>query len=307
MALDFGLSMMATEDDVDEIIAKNIPLDKIDDDPNNQEIFSMSNIEELASFIDKVGFLGAIDVYLKDDGRYQIISGHRRVRAMRHLGRTEIPAIICEEGQSRERAHQLIGSNLLTRAVSPLEKAKSYYYLLTVESGSGKKGKGKFNESAFNEVSKTYGINKGMLSKIVRLVFLIPELQSMVKDDIVPWTSIYQVSDMDEEMQKKIANALTEKMKDLPEEDRRFTSAEINAVVNSLKPEEVKPKKKDKVKVSKIRGSFDRLSKETSFLVKVSEDKLRKSPDDLQAFEESVESLRETLEKLEKKLTAVKG
>ena len=45
MALDFGLSAMATDSDVDEIIAKNISLDKIDDDPNNQEIFSVT--EEL--------------------------------------------------------------------------------------------------------------------------------------------------------------------------------------------------------------------------------------------------------------------
>ena len=305
MALDFGLSMMATDEDIDDIIAKNIPLEKIDDDPNNQEIFSMNNIEELACFIDKVGFLGAIDVVRKDDGRYQIISGHRRVRAMRHLGKTEIPAIICEEGKSTERAHQLIGSNLLTRAISPMEKARAYYYLLTVENGSGKKGKGKFNESAFNEVSKTYGITKGMLSKIVRLVSLIPELQELVEKDVVSWTGIYQVSDMDEETQRKIANALKDKMSALPEEERRFTSAEVGAIIRSLTEEKVK--KVDKIKASKIRSSFDRLSKEASFLVKVSEDKLRKSPDDLQAFEESVESLRETLEKLEEKLSAVKG
>jgi len=305
MALDFGLSAMATDSDVDEIIAKNISLDKIDDDPNNQEIFSMDHIEELAHFIDKVGFLGAIDVMLKDDGRYQIISGHRRVRAMKLLGRTEIPAIVCEEGKSSERAHQLIGSNLLTRAISPLEKAKAYYYLLTVESGSGKKGKGKFNESAFTEVSKTYGVNKSMLSKIVRLVNLIPELQSMVEKDIVSWTSIYPVSDMDEDTQKKIAAALTDKMSGLPEEDQRFTSAEISAIVRSVTGDKVK--KADKIKASKVRSSFDRLNKEANFLVKISEDKLKKSPDDLKAFEESVESLRETLAKLEEKLSAVKG
>lgn len=303
MALDFGLSMMATDDDVNEIIVKNIPLDKIDDDPNNQEIFSMNNIEELANFIDKVGFLGAIDVIRKDDGRYQIISGHRRVRAMRHLGRTEIPANICEEGKSTDRAHLLIGSNLLTRAISPMEKARAYYYLLTVE--SGKKGKGKFNEAAFNEVSKTYGINKSMLSKVVRLVSLIPELQELLEAEVVSWTSVYQLSDLDEVTQGKIAAALNEKMAALPEEEKRFTSAEISAIVKSVTGEKVK--KTDTIKASKVRSSFARISKEANFLVKITAAKLKKSPDDLQAFEESVKSLRETLEKLEDTLNAAKG
>ena len=78
----------------DEIVVMNIPLDKIDGNPENDKLFSMRSVDHLAKIIDEEGYTTPIEVYKKKNGRYEITSGHRRYQAMKLLGQKEIPCYI---------------------------------------------------------------------------------------------------------------------------------------------------------------------------------------------------------------------
>lgn len=108
----------------------DLDLNLIDENPDNEKIFDMGNIDELAENIEQYGFTGAIEVYKKEDvsGRYELSSGHRRFRAMKQLGRATIPAIIKKMPDEATRRHMLITSNTLNRELSYMDKARAIKY-----------------------------------------------------------------------------------------------------------------------------------------------------------------------------------
>ena len=115
-------------EEVNSKVVKDIPLDLIDPHPDNLKIYSMEGIDSLMVSIEKNGFIGAIDVYSKPDGRYLIYSGHRRYAAMKALGRTTIPCLVYKLEDTYTINRKLIEANINTRILSPLEKAKQLAY-----------------------------------------------------------------------------------------------------------------------------------------------------------------------------------
>ena len=76
---------------------KNISIDLVDFNNDNDKIFSVDNLDSLVLAIQRNGFKGNIEVFIKKDGRYEIISGHRRFLANRIAGNKTIPCEIKEE------------------------------------------------------------------------------------------------------------------------------------------------------------------------------------------------------------------
>ena len=107
---------------------RDIPMDQIDMNPDNEEIFGLDDIDYLAENIDEDGFQGAIEVYALDNGRYEICSGHRRFLAMKQLGKDMIPCIVTENVDDVTKAKRLVKSNILNRKMSPLKWAKTLAY-----------------------------------------------------------------------------------------------------------------------------------------------------------------------------------
>ena len=107
-----------------------IPLDMIDENPDYELIYGKPKTEDIEAKIKEVGFRGAIEVYKKPDGRFEIITGHRRVAALRNLGKEFVNAIILDDVPSKERAKMLLGSNTVIREKSLLTKAKEIQYYI---------------------------------------------------------------------------------------------------------------------------------------------------------------------------------
>lgn len=77
----------------------SIPLDLLDDAPINANVLPDSKFRELKASIARIGFAVPIVARDKGDGRFEIIDGHHRVRAMREMGETHIPGVLLEEGE----------------------------------------------------------------------------------------------------------------------------------------------------------------------------------------------------------------
>lgn len=102
-------------------VATELSLELIDDSPHQKRTITQLQVQELADNLANNPLSTPVVVRRKSDGRYELISGHRRVRAFRFLGRTTIPAVIREFED--ELAHKaLVFDNLLPPELPDFDK-----------------------------------------------------------------------------------------------------------------------------------------------------------------------------------------
>lgn len=97
-----------------------------------RKVFEPAKIEELALTIKEHGLLQPIVVRSVEGGRYEIIAGERRFRAVKSLGWTAIPAIVREMDDDTTAALALI-ENLQREQLTPIEEAEAYERLLSMK------------------------------------------------------------------------------------------------------------------------------------------------------------------------------
>ena len=117
-----------------------IPLDALEDNPLNR--FSMAEDEEFLSTMhsmEKDGLLEDIIVTPSDtEGRYRIISGHRRVHASRKLGRATVPCKIRHYDSKLSELRALMGANVHRRSITPFDMARQLETLRDTLAEEGK-------------------------------------------------------------------------------------------------------------------------------------------------------------------------
>lgn len=135
------------------------------------------SLNELVQSINENGLLNPIIVRPKD-GKYEIISGHRRLKAMELNGYDQIDAYI-RELDDDEATIQMVDSNLQREKVLPSEKAFAYKMKLDAIKHQGKKtsrhhvGKLESSDKISNESGR-------QVQRYIRLTYLIPELLNIV-------------------------------------------------------------------------------------------------------------------------------
>lgn len=119
---------IADEQDENEVV-QNIKVSEIE--PNKDQprrIFDEEALNELAESIKKYGVIQPIIVAKKDD-YYQIVAGERRWRATKKAGLTEIPAIVRENDEKKNKEIALI-ENIQREDLNPIEKARGIKLLM---------------------------------------------------------------------------------------------------------------------------------------------------------------------------------
>ena len=105
---------------------QEIALDLIDDFPNHPfHVKDDETMQAMAASIREVGIQTPLIVRRKDDGRYEIISGHRRKFAAALAGRETLPCIVREMTRD-EAVIAMVDANLQREVILPSEKAFSY-------------------------------------------------------------------------------------------------------------------------------------------------------------------------------------
>lgn len=190
---------------------RDIPLDQIDLNPDNEGIFGYADVAHLASRIKENGFYGAIDVYAKKDGRYEISSGHRRYLACKSLGMATIPCIVSAEVNDVEKAKHLIEGNIHNRVMTPYMMAKAIkYYDDNVVSKMKKELKKETGLFKRQYIAEIFNISETSVQRFLSILKLIPELQELTNTPNMAYTNIIDLANFPEEVQRDIYNQLKE-------------------------------------------------------------------------------------------------
>lgn len=158
-------------------------------------------MQELADSIKTVGVLVPIIVRQMKDGKYEIISGHRRKRASEIVGNETIPAVIVKLNDD-EAAILLVDSNLQREKLLPSERA--YAYKLKLEA---LKHQGIRNEftcrhdvdklKSADVVGQAFGESGRQVQRYIRLTELIYQLLDKVDEDIIKFIAGVEISYLD--------------------------------------------------------------------------------------------------------------
>lgn len=238
-----------------EIMTKNININLLI--PFENHPFSKRDgIEqcELVESIAQNGLLEPITVRSFPAGKYEIISGHRRVEACKELGITKMPATIKEMSKD-EATIAMVDSNIHREHLLPSEKAFAYKMKLDAMKHQGKTTSrqvvGK-SESA-DKISDTESGRQ--IQRYIRLTYLIPELLKLVDDGRIAFTPAVELSFLSENEQEILLNEIeyTDATPSLSQAQRlRKLSEEGNFFVDTVFAvlSEEKPNQKEQVRIS---------------------------------------------------------
>ena len=203
---------------------RNIALALIDPFPNHPyKVKDDESMEQLVESIEKRGVITPAVVRLKEDGRYELVSGHRRKRACEILGLTEIRCEV-KELTIEEATIMMVESNLQRPHILPSELAFAYKMRLDAMKKQGQrrdltsdpvgqKLKGKYSVEIMAENSVD---SKTQIQRYIRLTNLIPELLDMVDNSVLKEKGKLQmalrpaveISYLDENAQKQLADQI---------------------------------------------------------------------------------------------------
>lgn len=246
----------------------DIPLSEIDDFPGHPyRVLDDEDMQNLMESIKDRGVITPAMVRKKDDGRYEMISGHRRKHASERLG---LQTIRCEVVEvSRDEAIILmVDSNSQRSEIAPTDKGKAYKMKLeAIKRQQGErtdltsaplvqKLDGKSSRELLAEASDD---SHEQIRRYIRLTYLVPELQDFVDKGQMKMRPAVELSYLDEETQRDVVDRIDE-TEAFPSHDqairirKAYEAGEIDYdKVRDIMAEE-KPNQKPKFKFS-----FDRL------------------------------------------------
>ena len=191
----------------------DIPLQKIDVFPDHP--FKVRMDEDMNQLVESVRDRGIINPILlrpKEDGRYEIVSGHRRRKACELLGQDTIRAEIRE--MSRDEAIIImVESNLHRSVILPSEKAFSYKMRMeAIKRLPGRPSKENSGPVVQNfsrdQIGDENGESGRQISRYIRLTELIPQLLQLVDDGKMSMRPAVEISYLTKKEQQMLAEAI---------------------------------------------------------------------------------------------------
>lgn len=190
-----------------------IPIDKIKDFPNHPfRVERDDKMEEMVNSIKNEDVVHPVIVRHKDDGSYEMISGHRRKYASMLAGKKDIKAIV-RNLTDDEATILMVDSNIQREQVLPSEKAFAYRMKLEAMKHQGKRNDIDENETCVENQHKLKsrdilasqsGESVDKIRRYIRLTYLIPELLQKVDDTSLGFTQAVELSYITEENQNLI-------------------------------------------------------------------------------------------------------
>ena len=195
---------------------RDIPLTEIDDFPDHP--FKVRDDEDMAQLIESIKERGVITpatVRQKEDGRYELISGHRRKRACELAGFDTLRCEVVELNRD-EATILMVESNYQRSQILPSEKAYAYKMRLEALSRQGKrtdltsdpvgwKSSGKETAQLIGEQS---GDSQTQVRRYIRLTNLVPELLEYVDEGRIKMRPAVELSFLDEDSQRDVVDEI---------------------------------------------------------------------------------------------------
>ena len=259
--LDDLFSTQELRDDAKLSKIRDIPLELIDDFPDHP--FKVRDDEDMIQLVESVKERGVITpatVRQKEDGRYELISGHRRKRACELAG---FEALRCEVVDlDRDAATVLmVESNYQRSQILPSEKAFAYKMRLeAMKRQAGRPSKENASPLATNfpqgrsdtELGEQVGESKDQVRRYIRLTNLVPELLDLVDEGKIKMRPAVELSYLDEDSQRAVVDEI-DLNQCTPSHDQTirmrkfFTDGKLTPEVVSAIMGEEKPNQREKI------------------------------------------------------------
>ena len=190
---------------------RNIPLDLIDDFPDHP--FHVRDDEDMVQLVESIkanGVLTPAVLRQKEDGRYEIVSGHRRKRACELAGLTTLRSEIKELTRD-EAIVYMVESNFQRTTILPSEKAFAYKMRLEAmkrQAGRPKKENASplgTNLRTDEIIAQESGDSRNQIHRYIRLTNLVPELLQLVDEGRIKMRPAVELSYLDEDCQRDVA------------------------------------------------------------------------------------------------------
>ena len=240
---------------------RDIPIELIDDFPDHP--FKVRDDEDMIQLVESVKERGVITpatVRQKEDGRYELISGHRRKRACELAG---FEALRCEVVDlDRDAATVLmVESNYQRSQILPSEKAFAYKMRLeAMKRQAGRPSKENASPLATNfaqgrsdtELGEQVGESKDQVRRYIRLTNLVPELLDLVDEGKIKMRPAVELSYLDEDNQRAVVDEI-DLNQCTPSHDQTirmrkfFTDGKLTPEVVSAIMGEEKPNQREKI------------------------------------------------------------
>ena len=269
---------------------RDIPISEIDEFPDHPfKVLMDEDMEQLVESIKRNGVMTPATVLLKEDGRYELISGHRRKKACELAG---LETLKCEvkELTRDEAIIVMVESNLQRSVILPSEKAFAYKMRLeAMNRQAGRPSKDNLtpmvsdlDTTRTNEkLGKEVGESREQIRRYIRLTELVPEILQMVDERQIAFRPAVEISYLTEEQQYTLLEAMEYndatpslaqaiKMKKYNQAGK-LTSEVIQSIMEEEKPNQKgKPAFRDE-RITKLIPKTVPRGQETDFVVKALE------------------------------------
>ena len=242
-------------------------------------------MEQLVESVKRNGIMTPATVRFKEDGRYELISGHRRKKACELAG---LETLKCEvkELTRDEAIIVMVESNLQRSVILPSEKAFAYKMRLEAMNRQGQRTdltSRPVGEKLFSvdKMSRDVSDSSRQIHRYIRLTELVPEILQMVDDRQIAFRPAVEISYLSEEQQYTLLEAMQYndatpslaqaiKMKKF-NQDGKLTDEVIQSIMEEEKPnQKEKPAFRDE-RITKLIPKSVPKGRETDFVVKALE------------------------------------
>ena len=248
--LDDLFSTQEQRDDEKLSKIRDIPLTEIDDFPDHP--FKVRDDEDMAQLVESVKERGVITpatVRHKEDGRYELISGHRRKRACELAGFETLRCEVVDLNRD-EATILMVESNYQRSQILPSEKAFAYKMRLEAMKRQGQRtdltSRPVGNKLSVTQVADEVGDSERQIHRYVRLTNLVPELLDYVDEGRIKMRPAVELSYLDEDSQRDVVDEIdlndatpshdqTIRMRKFFD-DGKLTTEAIQAIMSEEKP-----------------------------------------------------------------------
>ena len=268
---------------------RDIPISEINEFPDHLfKVLMDEDMEQLVESIKRNGVMTPATVRLKEDGRYELISGHRRKKACELAG---LETLKCEvkELTRDEAIIVMVESNLQRSTILPSEKAFAYKMRLEAMNRQGQRtdltcsplGNKLQGKKSSDELAEKVGESKNQIFRYIRLTELVPEILQMVDERRIAFRPAVEISYLPEAQQYTLFEAMEYsdatpslaqaiKMKKFMQEGK-LTGEVIQSIMEEEKPNQrEKPAFRDE-RITKLIPKSVPKGQEADFVVKALE------------------------------------
>lgn len=238
---------------------KPVPISELK--PFTEQPFKVKLDEDMDALVESIkqcGVLTPVIARPHKDGGYEILSGHRRVKACELAGITDIPVVV-KNLDDDTATILLVDSNLQREHILPSEKAFAYQMKLeAMKRNAGRPEKENFvqigqNKSPYNsrqELSEQTGESSVQIQRYIRLTNLIDPILDMVDNNQIAMNAAVEISYLGSKEQAAVMQSI-EKAETSPSiaqarkmrkfhQDGNLSNAVIDSIMMEQKPETVK-------------------------------------------------------------------